>query len=67
VLQPLKEACLSLKARSRSSNFRAIYEIIPQFKAILKSYKSILEPYSSVDFNANSAPKDHLAINLQAA
>jgi hypothetical protein len=67
VLQPLKEACLSLEARGRSGKFGAIYEIIPQFEAILKSYELILEPYGGVDFNATDAPEDHLAINLQAA
>jgi hypothetical protein len=67
VLQLLKEAYLSLKAHSRSSKFGVIYKIIPQFKAILKLYKLILEPYSSVDFNTTNAPKNHLVINLQAA
>jgi hypothetical protein len=67
VLQPLKEACQSLEARGRSGKFGAIYEVIPQFEAILKAYESILEPYEDVDFNAFGAPEDHIAINLRAA
>jgi hypothetical protein len=64
VLQLLKEAYLSLEARSRSSKFGVIYEIILQFEAILKLYKLILEPYSGVDFNTTNAPEDYLVINL---
>lgn len=67
VLQPLKEASESLEARGKLGRFGAIYEIIPQFEAILRTYEAILEPYNSVNFNANSAPEDYLAINLRAA
>jgi len=66
VLQPLKKAYESLEGRSKSSKFRALYKIILQFKAILKVYKSIIETYKAVDFNATGALKDYLLINLRA-
>jgi len=67
ILRPLKEACQSLEARGRSGKFGAIYEIIPQFEAILKAYESVVESYESVNFNANGAPEDDIFINLRAA
>jgi hypothetical protein len=66
-LRPLKEATDSLQARGKTGGFGAIYEVVPQFEAILKLYETVIEQYEDVDFSHNGAPEDHLAINLRAA
>ncbi|PZD22821.1 hypothetical protein A1F96_10805, partial [Pyrenophora tritici-repentis] len=67
VFEPLKEATKRLKARGKAGRFGAIYEVIPVFEAILAVYEQLLKNHESVDYNANSAPEDHLPINLRAA
>ncbi|KAI2483220.1 hypothetical protein Ptr902_05537 [Pyrenophora tritici-repentis] len=67
VLEPLKEATKRLEARSKAGRFGAIYEVIPVFEAVLAVYEQLLKNHESVDYNANSAPEDHLPINLRAA
>jgi hypothetical protein len=39
-------------------------QVLPQFKAIFKLYKAVLQQFKSVDFNENGASKDHVLINL---
>ncbi|KAI1522719.1 hypothetical protein PtrSN002B_012148, partial [Pyrenophora tritici-repentis] len=67
VLEPLKEATKRLEARGKAGRFGAIYEVIPVFEAVLAVYEQLLKNHESVDYNANSAPEDHLPINLRAA
>jgi hypothetical protein len=67
VLEPLKEATKRLEARGKVGRFGAIYKVIPVFEAVLAVYEQLLQNYESVDYNANSAPEDHLPINLRAA
>ncbi|KAF7443476.1 hypothetical protein TUN199_08101 [Pyrenophora tritici-repentis] len=67
VLELLKEATKRLEARGKAGRFGAIHEVIPVFEAILAVYEQLLKNYESVDYNANSAPEDHLPINLRAA
>lgn len=67
VLEPLKEATKRLEARGKAGRFGAIYEVIPVFEAVLAVYEQLLEKYKNVDYNATSAPEDHLPINLRAA
>ena len=67
VLKPLKEATRSLEARGSSGRFGAIFEVYPVYEVVLKAYKTALEPYGGVDYNAPHAPEDHLVINLRAA
>ncbi|KAG9384373.1 Dimer-Tnp-hAT domain containing protein [Pyrenophora tritici-repentis] len=55
------------KARGKAGRFGAIYEVIPVFEAVLAVYEQLLKNHESVDYNANSAPEDHLPINLRAA
>jgi hypothetical protein len=66
VLRPL-EATDSLQARGKTGGFGAVYEILPQFEAILKLYEAVLQQFESVDFNENGAPEDNVSINLRAA
>ncbi|KAG9375693.1 hypothetical protein A1F94_013749 [Pyrenophora tritici-repentis] len=55
------------EARGKAGRFGAIYEVIPVFEAVLAVYEQLLKNHESVDYNANSAPEDHLPINLRAA
>ncbi|PWO19488.1 hypothetical protein PtrARCrB10_12010, partial [Pyrenophora tritici-repentis] len=66
-LKPLKKATKRLEARSKAGRFGAIYEVIPVFEAVLAVYEQLLKNHESVNYNANSAPEDHLPINLRAA
>ena len=63
----IKEAIKRLEARGKAGRFSAIYEVIPVFEAVLAVYKQLLKNYNSVNYNANSAPKDYLPINLRVA
>jgi hypothetical protein len=67
VLEPLKEATKRFEARGKAGRFGAIYEVIPVSKSVLAVYKRLLKNYDSVNYNSNSAPEDHLPINLRAA
>ena len=67
VLKPLKLACERLEGRGKSSNYGAIYEIIPVFEYPLNTYENLATTFEAVDFEAYDAPEDHLAINVRAA
>lgn len=67
ILQPLKSATKRLEGRGKSGRFRAIYEAIPVFEYLLHEFEQQYKPYELVDYEATSAPEDHLAINLKAA
>ena len=66
-LRPLKEATKRLEARGKTGGFGALYEVIPVYEYILSTYEAILTNYDSVDYSPDSAPEDHLHINLRAA
>ncbi|KAI1675945.1 hypothetical protein L13192_02692 [Pyrenophora tritici-repentis] len=69
-LELLKITTKRLEGRSKhySSNFGAIYEVIPVFEYVLDQLKKLAEPYANVVFNAHEeAPEDHLHINLRNA
>jgi hypothetical protein len=66
-LRPLKEATKRLEARGKTGGFGALYEVIPVYEYILSTYEAIITTYDSVDYSPNSAPEDHLPINLRAA
>jgi hypothetical protein len=40
---------------------------LPVFEYLLREFEQRYKPYELVDYEATSAPKDHLAINLKAA
>jgi hypothetical protein len=67
VLRPLQEATMCLEGRGKAGAFGALYEVFPTFEAILGQYESIAQTYEAVDYNAEDAPEDHLAINVRAA
>ena len=67
VLKPLKEATKRLEAHSNLGRYRALYKVILVYKYILNAYELILATYDSVDHGRDSAPEDHLPINLRAA
>ena len=67
VLQPLKSAIKRLEGRGTSGRFGAIYEVLPVFEYLLREFEQRYKPYELVDYEATSAPEDHLAINLKAA
>ena len=69
-LEPLKITTKRLERRGKhySSNFGAIYEVLPVFECLLDQLEKLAEPYADVVFNAHEeVPKDHLHINLRNA
>jgi hypothetical protein len=69
-LKPLKITTKRLEGRGKhySSNFGAIYEVLPVFEYLLDQLEKLAEPYADVVFDAHEeAPEDHLHINLRNA
>lgn len=69
-LEPLKITTKRLEGRGKhhSSNFGAIYEVLPVFEYLLDQLEKLAEPYADVVFDAHEeAPEDHLHINLRNA
>jgi hypothetical protein len=69
-LEPFKITIKRLEGRGKhhSSNFGAIYEVLPVFDYLLDQLEKLAEPYADVVFDAHEeAPEDHLHINLRNA
>lgn len=66
-LEPLKITTKRLEGRGKhySSNFGAIYKVLPVFEYLLDQLKKLAELYADVVFDIHEeAPEDHLYINL---
>jgi hypothetical protein len=67
VLKPPKDATACLEGCGNAKSFGAIYEILPTFESILGIHESIAETYTAVNYHAENAPEDHIAVNIRAA
>lgn len=67
VLTPLKLATKRLEGCGKAGKYSAIHEVPPIYKYLLTEYEQLATTYKAVNYNKHNAPKDHLAINLQAA
>ena len=64
LLMPFKEVIRQLQSRTKVSNYRAIQEIIINFKFLLNKLKQIKEHLAKVDYIAKDTPKDYLITNI---
>jgi hypothetical protein len=67
ILLPLKSATKRLEGCGNSGRFGAIHEVLPVFEYLLSEFEQRYKPFELVNYEATSAPEDHLAINLKAA
>jgi hypothetical protein len=65
VLRPLKLATKQLEGRSTSGRFGAIHKVLPVFEYLLGEFEQRCKLYEDVNYKANRAPEDYLAINMK--